>query len=278
MSDTMRCPDCGRDNPAGRATCQHCNFPLEAAAPAPDAGEPVGDATPGEPIAAAPREQAPDPGASAPAPAAEPPLDIPRPRPRPKRAQPANLQTTTLWLIFGVFAAMFVIWVAVKANIDRALEPVPGSNQAQQARAEELQLALAKDSTNIETHIALGDVYYDTGNWPDAIVHYRAAMRRDSTRSTVLVDLGVCYYNLGEAQEAERLFRGAIRLDPHQPVALFNLGIVHERRKEFDKALEFFHRSLQSDPPEAMRQPLVEAMQRVQEASGAVAPKLPDGR
>jgi cytochrome c-type biogenesis protein CcmH/NrfG len=183
-----------------------------------------------------------------------------------------------LWLIFGIFAAMFVMWVAIKANVDRALEPIPGTDPAQQARADELRRALEQDSTNVETHVALGDVYYDTGNWPDAIVHYRAALRRDSTRATVLVDLGVSYYNLGDGQEAEKLFLAALRRDPHQPVALFNLGIVHERREEFDRALEYFHRALQSDPPEAMRQPLIEAMQRVQQATGRSAPPLPDGR
>jgi cytochrome c-type biogenesis protein CcmH/NrfG len=268
MSDTMRCPDCGRDNPAGRTTCENCNFPLEAVAPAPPPD--------GRDEAAAPAAPA---AADVPAaPSDEPEIFIPRPRRRPPRVQPATSTTTMMWLFFGIFAAMFVVWVAVKANVDRAREPVPGSNQAQQARADEIQAALEQDSTNVEAHIAMGDVYYDTGNWPDAIVHYKAALRRDSTRSTVLVDLGVSYYNLGEAQEAEKHFLSALRLDPHQPVALFNLGIVHERRKEFTKALEYFHRSLQSDPPEAMRQPLVEAMQRVQEASGAQAPRLPDGR
>jgi tetratricopeptide (TPR) repeat protein len=96
--------------------------------------------------------------------------------------------------------------------------------------------------------------------------------------SHALVDLGVCYYNLGDTPEAERHFTLALRRDPHHPVALFNLGIVHERRSEWERALEYFHRALQSQPPEAMREPLMEAMARVQEKTGKQAAPLPDGR
>src|SRR5207237_9374627 len=35
---TIRCPDCGRSNPAGSESCEHCNYPLAGlpAAPKPE--------------------------------------------------------------------------------------------------------------------------------------------------------------------------------------------------------------------------------------------------
>jgi hypothetical protein len=60
-------------------------------------------------------------------------------------------------------------------------------------------------------------------------------------------------------------------------VALFNLGIVNERRSNYPEALQYYHRALQTAPPEEMKQALIEAMQRVQKASGKTAPPLPDG-
>jgi tetratricopeptide (TPR) repeat protein len=80
-----------------------------------------------------------------------------------------------------------------------------------------------------------------------------------------LVYLGVCYYNLSDGAEAERHFLLALQRDPHHPVALFNLGIVYEQRKDPTHALEYYHRALESDPPPEMRQPLIEAVNRIQD-------------
>jgi tetratricopeptide (TPR) repeat protein len=123
--------------------------------------------------------------------------------------------------------------------------------------------------------VGLADILFDTGNWSEAIIHYRAAVRRDSSLVTAMVDMGVCYYNLSDADEAERLFRLALARDPHQPFALFNLGIVYERRKEPAEALKYFHQSLESAPPENMKQALLEAMKRVAAQTGKNAPALP---
>ena len=129
----------------------------------------------------------------------------------------------------------------------------------------------------MDARVGLGDVLFDTANWPEAIVQYRSAIHQDSTRVAALVDLGVCYYNLGNAAEAERLFQLALARDPHQPRALFNLGIVSEGRSDYEAALQYFHRALQSSPPEDMQQPITEGMQRVMKKLGKAAPPLPGG-
>lgn len=253
----ITCPDCGTVNEAGSAACSRCNFPLGAAAPG---------ATP------APAEPSPEP----PAPAAEATGEAPAPvieRPIPRRPRrqpmaPGSGLALSIWLFVGGFAALLLIFMAVKANVDRANEPVEGSSQAQQQRADELKAALERDSTNIDARQQLADVYYDTANWTEAVSHYRRVVAADSTRVTALVDLGVSYYNLGDPLAAERLFMLALRRDPHHPIALFNLGIVHERREDYENALRYYHAALQSDPPENMNEPLMQAMQRIQEKTG----------
>jgi tetratricopeptide (TPR) repeat protein len=89
------------------------------------------------------------------------------------------------------------------------------------------------------------------------------------------VDLGVCYYNLGDTNEAERLFRLALTRDPHHAIALFNLGIVSEHREKYDEALDYYHRALQGAQPADMAEPIAQAMQRVMQKQGKVAPPLP---
>jgi len=257
MPDTIRCPDCGHDNPAGSESCSHCNFPLARAEHVPGAKRAPSEAGSG------PR----DAGPAAPI--------FTRPI-RPRRPRPASNQALTLWLTFAVLASLVVIFIAVKATYERASVPVEGSSAADQQQADELRAALEKDSTNVDARVGLADILYNTGNWSDAIVHYRSAVHHDSSRASAIVDLGVCYYNLSTPLEAERLFKLALTRDPHQPVALFNLGIVNEQRSEFDEALKYFHRALQSEPHEEMRQPIMDAMQRIMTKLGKTAPPLPD--
>jgi tetratricopeptide (TPR) repeat protein len=179
-----------------------------------------------------------------------------------------------LWLTFGTFMVLVLLFVAFKGFNESNAPRVEGSSPGQQEQANALRAILEKDSTDARAQVGLADILFDTGNWSEAIVHYRAALRRDSSRVEPLVDLGVCYYNLSAPDEAERLFRLALARDPHQPFALFNLGIVYERRDQPEEALKYFHRSLESAPPENMKQALLEAMQRVVKQTGKTAPPL----
>ncbi len=267
MSDATRCPDCGNWNDAGRETCSQCNHPL-------------GDRRP--PVARRPDPAAGGP-ATAPAPPSAPgdaseagPAIIRRrrhPRPSPRDSQ-IVLQ---LWLVFGTIGVLAVLWVALKSNVDRANQPVEGSSRAQQERADALFRSLAEDSNSVDTHRQLGDLLYDTANWSQAIVHYRAAVRRDSSQLTAIVDLGVCYFNLGRPDEAERHFLIALAKDPGQGVALFNMGIVKETADRPEEALRWYHRALQAGPPEAMKEVLHQRIGALMQKLGRSAPPLPAG-
>lgn len=262
MTDTILCPDCGQANPATRELCAFCNHPLREGVVAP----------PTRPSDAAPT---PTPF-TAPGSMVIPPR---RPiRPRRPRSRADNQMALQLWLIFGAIGVGAVLWVAVQTNMQRATQkPVEGANEAQAQRAEQIQQALEADSNDVAAHRAYADLLYDTANWPEAIVHYRAAIRRDSSLATAMVDLGVCYFNLGHPDEAEKMFDLALQRDPHQPVALFNLGIVYESRQQDEQALAYFHRAMQAGPPESMKPVLQQHMEGLMQKLGRSAPPLPGG-
>jgi len=257
MSDRF-CPDCGRPNPPEAENCRWCNFPLRGA---PGSGRAAS--------AAAPR----DPGAplsGAPAAPVEPPVPrVPLRRPV-RRAAPLGGQSVSLWLLFGAIGAGVIVFEAVRANLGRMNTParIEGSSDAQQQAAEAAEQVLARDSSDVEARIRLANVLYDTHNWSDAIVHYRAAIRMDSTRVPPFVDLGVCYYNLGDTREAEQLFRQALARDPHQPVALYNLGVVREQHGEKGEALEYYRRSLASQPDPTIQAAVEAGIQRLGASPG----------
>src|SRR5437867_10304554 len=137
MPETIRCPDCGQVNPGGSTSCSSCNFPF--------AREALGSEKPADP---------------SPAPAR--PLG-PLPPFRPRRPRPASNQALSLWLMFAFICAISVIYIAVKANLDRASQPVEGSSQEQQKKADEFRAALAKDSTSVDALTGRANILYDTG-------------------------------------------------------------------------------------------------------------------
>ena len=254
------CPSCGfTENAPDDHECRRCGFPLGENAvesPAPAPGDP-----PAQEVPAPPEAGAGEPPAAGPAPTITLPPRPLRFRPRPRRADPTS---ATLWIVFGGFAAMVVLWVAIQSTMRKPAPPqVPGSNAALQAAADSLNGILARDSTNADARQRLADIYYDTANWDPAIIQYRAVLRLDSTRTTALVDLGVCYFNLANSALAEQLFTAALQREPKHSVALFNLGIVYETRENYPKALDYFQQTLESNPPEVMHSPIVQSIQRV---------------
>jgi tetratricopeptide (TPR) repeat protein len=179
----------------------------------------------------------------------------------------------SLWLGVGAFLALLLVLIAVQANLERDQPQVEGSSAEQQQAANVFRAALQRDSTDLRSRVGLADLLFDTGNWSEAIVHYRSAVHHDSSLVTAIVDLGVCYYNLSMPDEAERHFRLALVREPHQPFALFNMGIVQERRGDPAAALGYFQQALQASPPENMKPAVMEAIQRVSQASGKPAPR-----
>ena len=264
MLEDVICPSCGFRNAGGGESCESCNFPLQPIAAGGDQGERptvrsgsgLGGAT--------------GYGATGP---------LRRPV---RRAAPLQAQSVWLWLFFGTFAAGLLVYVAIDANRKRnepVVSAVAGANTEQMAMVNTARGALAADSSNIEARVTLGNVLYDTGNWDEAIIQYRAVLRRDSTRVAPMVDLGVCYFNLGATKQAEDLFHQALRLDPHQPIALFNLGIVSERHGETAKALAYFGDALEHAPSEEFKTSINQAIQRIsrKSAPGAPVSKPPNG-
>ncbi|MEJ2368054.1 MAG: tetratricopeptide repeat protein [Acidobacteriota bacterium] len=111
-------------------------------------------------------------------------------------------------------------------------------------------LAAAKASpSDARPRIALGNTYYDMGNFAEAIVWYKEARRLAPKDTNVIVDLGVSYRNTGESAKAIQLFDEALQIDPAKKQALFNKVIVYANDlHNHAKALETLDRLEQLYP------------------------------
>jgi tetratricopeptide (TPR) repeat protein len=248
MSDTIRCPGCGQENPAGSPSCSHCNYPLQR-----------------PPIAPGPARER------------EPEIIIRRPLRRRRRRQAAHPTALALWLFIGVLTAIALVWTAYSGFRRTNAPPVEGANEEQSQLVDSLRGALRRDSTDVDALVAYANILYDTANWRDAAEYYARALALDSSHVHAIVDLGVCWYNLGDGRRAEELFQLALKRDAAHPIALFNLGIVNERAGEWDASLRYFHRALESSPPEPMRDAIVQHMRQILERTGRTPPPLEGG-
>jgi hypothetical protein len=156
-----------------------------------------------------------------------------------------------VWVAVGLAALGAVLVAAVQIARQSPPITIANASKPQLAEAESLATVLRRDSTQVDANVAFGNLYYDTGNFGDAIPYYRRALRKDPTLTDVRVDMGVSYNNTGDIGEAQRTLEEATRLSPEHAVAHFDLGVVYqtvgknsEARAEYVKAKGLVH------PPE----------------------------
>jgi hypothetical protein len=236
-----RCPDCGAPNPAEAVTCIECNHPLDV----PDS------APPSSPVAT--------PDADAPA----RPVRLDRPE-RPERVaanvtswgyHPRGMTGDTsvpswLWAAVGLGALVAVLVSAIQIARQPPPLAVPGASKPQLASAESLAVLLRADSTAAGPNVALGNLFYDTGNFGEAVPFYLRALRKDPEMIDVRVDLGVSYHNLGKLDLAQQELEEAVRRQPDHAVAQFDLAVVYQTmgRKEDARAHYLKAKSLDTPP------------------------------
>lgn len=121
---------------------------------------------------------------------------------------------------------------------------------------EEYQNVLAQDPHNLAAITALGNAFYDAGEWRQAIEYYQRALRLAPHDAGIITDMGTCYRNMGLPERAIREYERALRIQPSYQNALLHMGIVYGHDlKEHAKAIMYWEQLLHVAPkhPEAER-------------------------
>ncbi len=135
----------------------------------------------------------------------------------------------------------------------------PSQNAQQQAnRILDLEKEVAANPDNIDAMIELGDIYFDSDRYQEAIVTFNKAEQIAPTNIHVLNDLGILLMNTGNYDASLEKFEAVLDIDPSHSHSLYYVGIVYRTKGETGKALEAFEQVLilDSDPQlaEAVRQ------------------------
>jgi cytochrome c-type biogenesis protein CcmH/NrfG len=118
------------------------------------------------------------------------------------------------------------------------------------AKAAEPLLAQLKTNPNdFDTLAKLGNLYYDSQAYPQAIEYYEKAISIQPNNADVRTDLGTAYWYTGNADKAIANFEKALAISPNHPGTLFNLGIVRWQGKKDPKgAIVAWEKLLQTNP------------------------------
>jgi cytochrome c-type biogenesis protein CcmH/NrfG len=152
-----------------------------------------------------------------------------------------------LMLVAGVVLGAVLGFIATNSYYTRKMASAPPAAVPQEAQAQQgqgqgeqgfnsaqheamlaqIQEELAKDPTNVEKRVLLGNIYYDEKKFDQAIPWYEQAVKLDPKNTDVMTDLGVCYRNVGKPDEALAMFQKALSVDPGKRQALFNEAVVY---------------------------------------------------
>ncbi len=118
-----------------------------------------------------------------------------------------------------------------------------------QGLIEEYQTILARDSNNFAALVALGNAYFDSGNWKKAITMYEHALLIDPREADVRTDMGTAYRNLGLSERALAEYRLALKYEPGHLEARYNMGIVYAYdKKDYRAAIRIWQDMLKAAP------------------------------
>jgi tetratricopeptide (TPR) repeat protein len=131
----------------------------------------------------------------------------------------------------------------------------PPSNALGNLSAEirELENILATDPGNYPVLVRLGNLYFDTDQYTNAIDAYSKALAIQGGDPNVLTDRGIMYRRIGDFQAALADFRAGAAADPSHLNSQINMGIVYRYDlNDVANAIQAWEGYLLRNPPPEM--------------------------
>ena len=128
---------------------------------------------------------------------------------------------------------------------------------------------LQKEPENADLLVRVGNIYYDTQQFPIAIDYYQRALKAKPSDASVRTDMATAYWYTGNADLAVAEFNRALSDEPNKPNTLFNLGIVQWQGKmDIKGALASWQRLLNTNPNYEGKAKVLELMGQVKKHAG----------
>ena len=157
-----------------------------------------------------------------------------------------------------------------------AQAPSPAQMQKMaEAQAAPLLEKLKADPVNAELLENIGNIYYDTQQYPTAIDYYERALKVRPANTGARTDMATAYWYIGNADTAIAEFQKALSYEPNKPNTLFNLGIVEWQGKmDINKAVANWQKLLDTNPNYEGKDKVLQLIAEAQKHS-AIKPGAP---
>jgi cytochrome c-type biogenesis protein CcmH/NrfG len=135
-----------------------------------------------------------------------------------------------------------------------------------QKAAQPLLTTLKQNPRDFGTLVKLGNLYYDSKLYADAIKYYEQAVKARPENSDVRTDLGTSYWYTGNADRAIAEFNRALKYNPTHPGTLFNMGVVKWQGKmDPAGAVQAWQRLLETNPNYSQKQQVLDLIAKARQ-------------
>ncbi len=113
---------------------------------------------------------------------------------------------------------------------------------------QQCERALAITPQLAEGHTCLGDVYYSTGRYEEAVQQLQSSLDLDHTSDETLRLLALAYQKMGNTEAAEATFRKAVSLRPNYWGVYTAFGTFYYREARYREAAQMFQKATELAP------------------------------
>lgn len=146
-----------------------------------------------------------------------------------------------VFLLSGVFFGVLVGWILGSQRLAPVAAPVAvaapantaGNTQqptapppVDEARAGQLQKVANAEPSNVAVRTELGNLYFDSERFDQAIPWYESALKLAPKSVEVSTDLGVSYLYTQQTDRAIAQFENSVAIDPKHLKTWLNIGIA----------------------------------------------------
>ncbi|MGA3212601.1 MAG: tetratricopeptide repeat protein [Terriglobales bacterium] len=119
---------------------------------------------------------------------------------------------------------------------------------------------------DFNTIMKVANLYYDGGQYSEAVKYYQVALKSQPQNADLLTDLGTAIWYMGDADGAIAEYQAALKYQPGHPGTLFNLGIVRWQGKMDPKgAVQAWEELLQRNPDYPQKQQVLDYIERAKQ-------------
>jgi cytochrome c-type biogenesis protein CcmH/NrfG len=199
-----------------------------------------------------------------------------------------------VFAISGMLFGVIVGWVlgsqqatgtrvtAAPAAQQAAAPPTSGTQAApvlDQGRVQALENVADQNPKDAQPRIELGNLYFDSEHYPEAITWYESAVALDPDNPNLSTDLGVAYYYTNQPDRAISQFERSLAADPSHTKTLLNMGIVKAfGKQDLDGAAKAWEQVIALAPTSPEGQAAKKALEGLRNAHPATTPGGTGGR